>query len=321
MSTREVFRAVILAAGKSKRMKSQVSKIMHDVLGKPIIRYVVEAVQLPAVEEILVVVGPHNHQAVRQVLGDSVRYVIQEQQLGTAHALQVCEDALSDFHGQLLVLVGDAPFLTRQVMEQLVTYHRDHPEVAATLLTAIYETPPPYGRVVRDATGQVVRIVEDKDADEEIKKIKEVSTSHYAFDKDTVFPLLKEIRNDNAQGEYYLPDVIGLLIQRGHRVAALPVDDPFTTFGINTRRDLVTGIAEMRRRIVDRWLDAGVTILDPQTTFIDSTVEIGADTIIYPFTHLEKGTRIGKGCRIGPFVYLSRAHVPDGEVVVGRLKK
>ncbi len=321
MSTRDLFRAVILAAGKSKRMKSQVSKIMHDVLGKPIIQYVVEAVQIPAVEEILVVVGPHNHEAVREVLKDTVRYVVQKEQLGTGHALLVCEEALKHFHGQLLVLVGDAPFLTRHVMEQLITYHQSHPEVAATLLTAVYDTPPPYGRVVRNANGKVLRIVEDKDADAETKKIKEVSTSHYAFDKDTVFPLLKEIRNDNAQGEYYLPDVIGLLIQQGHAVAALPVDDPFTTFGINTRRDLVKGIAEMRRRIIDKWLDAGVTILDPKTTFIDTTVEIGADTIIYPFTHLEKGTRIGSGCRIGPFVYLSQAHISDGEEIIGRVKK
>ena len=321
MSSRRVFQAVILAAGKSKRMKSRVSKILHDVLGKPIIRYVVEAVQIPAVEKIIVVVGPHNHAAVRQVLGDSVYYVIQEEPLGTAHALMVCEEALKDYHGQLLVLVGDAPFLTCQVMQHLVTYHQAHPQVAATLLTAIYETPPPYGRVVRDARGKVVRIIEDKDADVEARKIKEVSTSHYAFNKDTVFPLLKDIRNNNVQGEYYLPDVIELLIQRGYQVATLPVDDPFTAFGINTRRDLITGIAEMRRRIIDRWLDAGVTILDPHTTFIDSTVEIGADTIIYPFTHLEKGTRIGSGCRIGPFVYLSQAHVPDGQEIIGRLKK
>lgn len=321
MSTRDVFRAVILAAGKSKRMKSRVSKIMHDVLGKPIIQYVVEAVQIPEVEEILVVVGPHNQAEVKGILGNSVRYVLQEEQLGTAHALQVCQPALKDYHGQLLVLVGDAPFLTREVIEKLVQYHRAHTDVAATLLTAIYETPPPYGRVVRDATGRVIKIVEDKDADEEIKKIREVSTSHYAFDADIVLPLLKEIKNDNAQGEYYLPDVIELLIQKGHNVAALPVDDPFTTFGINTRQDLIRGIAEMRKRIVRRWLDAGVTILDPETTFIDTTVEIGTDTVIYPFTHLEKHTRIGENCRIGPFVYLSGAYVPDGDVIVGNIRK
>ncbi len=321
MGERQKFRAIILAAGKSKRMKSRVSKIMHDVLGKPIIRYVVDAVQIPEVEEIIVVVGPHNKESVARALGNSVRYVVQEEQLGTGHALQVCAPILQDYHGQILVLVGDAPFLTAEVVQNLVRFHRSHPDVAATLLTAIYETPPPYGRIVRDDQGNVVKIVEEKDASPEIRKIREVNTSHYAFDKDIVFPLLREIKNDNVQGEYYLTDVIGLLIERGYSVAALSVDDPFTTFGINTRRDLIQGIAEMRRRIIDHWLDSGVTILDPETTFIDSTVEIGTDTIIYPFTHLEKGTRIGAGCRIGPFVYLSSAHVPDGEVIVGTIRK
>ncbi len=320
MSRRNVFRAVILAAGKSKRMKSHISKIMHDVLGKPIIQYVIEAVQHPLVEKIYVVVGRHNHHQVEQILGDAVTYVIQEEQLGTAHALQVCEPYLSNYDGQLLVLVGDAPFLTREVIHHLITFHQTHKTVAATLLTAIYDSPPPYGRIVRDAAGNVMRIVEEKDADETIRRIKEVSTSHFAFDAPVVFPLLKEISNDNAQHEYYLPDVIELLVNRGYRVETVPVDDPFITFGINTRRDLVEGIARMRQRIIQKWLDNGVTILDPNTTFIDSTVQIGRDTVIYPFTLLEKGTRIGEECRIGPFVYLSGQKIENGETIIAQIQ-
>jgi bifunctional UDP-N-acetylglucosamine pyrophosphorylase/glucosamine-1-phosphate N-acetyltransferase len=296
-------RALIMAAGKSKRMKSEKSKVLHEILGKTLVEYVVDALEFEPIERIGVVVSEHNREEVETVFGTRVDYILQKEQLGSAHAVMVAEKWLEGFTGSLVVVVGDGPFINIPIM-QILIQHQQKSGVAAAFLSGIYDSPPPYGRVVRDTRNRVLRIVEEKDASPEERKIKEVSSSHYCFDVEKLFPALGKTNRENAQNEYYLPDVIGILTASGETVDAIPVDDPFLTFGINTREDFVASAEELERRIIKKWLQNGVTVMDPSKTYIDATVEIGKDTVILPFTYLGGKTHIGTKCTIGPFVQI-----------------
>jgi len=231
-------RALILAAGKGKRMKSERSKVLHQINGKSIIEYVVEALEVDEIERIGVIVSEQNIEEIKEVLGERVDYAIQKEQLGTGHAASSSENWLSGFEGNIVVVAGDAPFLDKKTISGLLAQFRLK-KYACVLLSAIYESPPAYGRIVRDDNGVLIKIVDEKDASEEERNIKEVSTSHYCFDKIKLFSALKQIKNDNAQGEYYLPDVIEIFIKENELVDALPVDNPMITFGINSREDLI----------------------------------------------------------------------------------
>ena len=241
-------RALVLAAGKSKRMKSEKNKVVLQILGKTLIEYVVEALEFELIERIGVVVSEHNKGEIKTILGKRVDYILQKEQLGSAHAVMVAEQWLKDFYGSLVVAVGDGPFISSGIIQTLIQ-HQQQFHLAAVFLSGIYDSPPPYGRVVRDVRGRVLRIVEEKDTTPEERKIKEVSSSHYCFDIKKLFSVLGKVERENAQNEYYLPDVIGILISRGEKVAAIPVDDPFLTFGINTREDFVAGARELQNRI------------------------------------------------------------------------
>ncbi|NIT51746.1 MAG: bifunctional UDP-N-acetylglucosamine diphosphorylase/glucosamine-1-phosphate N-acetyltransferase GlmU, partial [candidate division Zixibacteria bacterium] len=189
---------------------------------------------------------------------------------------------------------------------------RQSQNYAASFLSALYEQPPPYGRVVREKSGRVLRIVEEEDATEVEKNIKEVNSSHYCFDTPKLMEAIMKIRSDNAQKEYYLPDVIEILVKDDHGVEALQVDNPLLIAGINTRKDLADGVETLKKRIIEKWLENHVTIIDPATTYIDATVRIGKDTIIYPFTFLSGHSDIGNDCRIGPFVRMVSSNIEDG---------
>ncbi len=241
-------RALVLAAGKSKRMKSEKSKVLLPILDKSLIEYVVEALEFKLVQRIGVVVGEHNRAEIEAILGKRVDYILQPEQLGSGHAVMVAEPWLKDFSGSLVVVVGDGPFINCTIM-QILIQHQQESNLAAVFLSSIYDSPPPYGRVVRDARGKVLYLVEEKDATPAERKIKEVSSSHYCFDVQKLFPALHKVRRKNVQHEYYLPDVIGLLAAAGEKVKALPVDDPFLTFGINTREDLEVSTRELQKRI------------------------------------------------------------------------
>lgn len=230
-------RALILAAGKGKRMKSDRSKVMHELAGKTLIEYVVDALDIDEISGIGVIVSEHNINDIRNVLGDRVEYIVQKEQLGTGHAVLSAENWLGKFEGKVVVAVGDAPFLDRETVRGLIT-HFENKKFACVLLSAIYDDPPAYGRVVRNESGDLVKIVEDKDASDQEKKIKEVSSSHYCFDRAKLFSALKQVKNENEQNEYYLPDVIEIFIKTGEFVEALPVRNPLITFGINSREDL-----------------------------------------------------------------------------------
>lgn len=300
--------AVILAAGEGTRMKSSLPKVLHRVCGKPMIKYVAETARSIGMKRVVVVVG-HGAEEVISSLSN-VDFVVQERQLGTGHAVQVAEGKLSDFEGDVLVLSGDTPLLRQQTLSCLVALHCDS-EAAATLLTAEMVDPTGYGRVIRDDSGRVKRIVEEKDASPKERKIKEINSGTYCFKKDKLFPALKKLTPENKQSEFYLTDVVRLLVKDGERVFALRTDDPSEVVGVNSRRQLAEAERIMRDRINSRWMEEGVTLIDPASTFIGPDVVLDRDTIIHPFTFLEGDTSVGEGCSIGPSAHLVDTKVGD----------
>lgn len=229
--------ALVLAAGKSKRMKSKKSKVLHEILGKTIIEYVIDALKIEEIERIGVIIGNHNEKDVKQVLGDSVEYILQKKQLGTGHAVKVAGNWLNAFNGGLIVVVGDAPLINQNVIKDLIkNYYAD--EYDAVLLSAIYDSPPAYGRIIRDQDNKIIKIIEENDASEKEIQIKEVSSSHYCFNTQKLLSVIDKICPENVQNEHYLPDVIELFIKNGYKVEAFPVDDTMTVFGINSPDDL-----------------------------------------------------------------------------------
>ena len=293
---------MIMAAGKSTRMKSALPKAAHMICGKPMTRWIVDACIEADVRDVAVVVG-YEAGKVRQALGDDIAYADQTEQLGTGHACLRAMPHIPDGVGNVLVLPGDTPLITADALGSLIETHRAERN-AATLLTAVLEDASHYGRVVRDATGAVARVVEAKDADAETLAVREINTSIYCFDRAELAAGLSRLSNDNAQGEYYLTDVIEMLAASGRRVGAVIADDPADTLGINNRIELAQAASIMRKRILDRLMLSGVTIVDPATTYIDADVEIGPDAVIHPCTLIERGSRIGAGCEVGPFAHL-----------------
>ena len=303
-------RALVLAAGKGKRMQSDRNKVLHRILGKTVIEFVIDFLAIEEIERTGIVVGEHNIEDIKLLFGDRVDYILQSEPKGTGHAVMCAEKWLIDFDGNLLVVVGDAPFLDKKTIRDLIQRFETG-KYACVLLSAIFDSPPAYGRIVRNHNHDLVKIVEEKDATDQEKRITEVSSSHYCFSKSKLFTALKMISNTNEQNEYYLPDVIGVFIKNGESVEAIPVDDPMVTFGINSRKDLLHGIQKLRERISSFWLENGVTIIDPLTTYIDATVKIGKDSLIHPFSYIANGSKIGKNCEIGPYAYIERSTVSD----------
>ena len=306
-------KAVVLAAGKSTRMKSDISKVLHPILGKEIIRYLLDSLAgcgLKA-EDIVVVVG-ENQPEIEKALGGGFVYARQHEPLGTAHALLSASAQVAGHEGGLLVLVGDNPYVTAAELRRLIDNHRQH-QASCTFISAVFAGDiPPFGRIVRDGQARVERIVEEKDASPEERRIREVNASIYLFDNPVVFPLLSSIGNGNAKKEYYLTDIIAILRRRGLGVEAVQAGDSDIAIGINDRRDLQLAQAKFNRRNQQQLLENGVTILQPETVTIEHDVQVGRDSVIYPCTYLGAGTRIGCHCSIGPFACLMNARVPDG---------
>lgn len=288
---------VILAAGKGVRMRSRLAKVLHPVAGIPMVSHVARAARAAGVDRLVLVVGHGREQVMKDMADDSIQFVVQEQQLGTGHALLQAENAAAGSE-IILVLCGDTPLLRAATLEKLINYHQEN-QAAATVLTAQLEHPKGYGRIIRDQFGDIVRIVEEKDASPLEREIREINSGIYCFDKE-VFQILKGLTPENAQGEYYLTDALIEYRQRGCRVLALPAALGEDIYGINDRSQLAFAERILRQRKCNEVMLSGVTIIDPATTFIDAEVKIGMDTTILPFTMIEGSTVIGEDCLIGP---------------------
>lgn len=299
--------SIILAAGKGTRMKSKIPKVLHKVSGKPLVWHVCQSVSSVGVQEIILVVG-HQAEDVKAELGDKYKYALQEKQLGTGHAVIQAEPYLSKVADTILVLCGDTPLLTGPTLQKLLEHHQKT-KASATILSAVLENPSNYGRIVRNGKGQVKMIIEEKDALPKEKAIKEINSGTYCFNRKALFTSLKEITPENKQGEYYLTDVIEILVKNNQKVEAIAVEDPIEISGINNRIQLAEAEKVFQKRINEKWMLAGVTIFDPDVTYIETTVEIGMDTAILPFSYLKGDTKIGEDCIIGPQTTLENTHV------------
>jgi bifunctional UDP-N-acetylglucosamine pyrophosphorylase / glucosamine-1-phosphate N-acetyltransferase len=290
--------AIVLAAGQGTRMKSDLYKVLHPVCGKPMVAHVIDNIKKLEAKRIVTIVG-HGAEQVEQTLGAKSEYVLQEEQLGTAHAVGQAESALGNLEGTTIVVCGDTPLIRSETMEALIAHHNES-GAKATILTAHADDPTGYGRIVRGEDGQVLRNVEHKDATDDELVVTEINTGTYCFDNKSLFETLKKVTNDNAQGEYYLPDVIGILQAEGARVSAHVTNDFSETLGVNDRVVLSQAERVMRNRLAEMHMRNGVTIINPENTYISADAEIGRDTILQPGTMIEGNTKIGEGCTIGP---------------------
>jgi bifunctional UDP-N-acetylglucosamine pyrophosphorylase/glucosamine-1-phosphate N-acetyltransferase len=305
---------VVLAAGKGTRMKSAVPKVLHLAAGLPLIEHVLRAADSLAPASIIVVVGHHADQlkaAIGKRLG--LAFALQEPQLGTGHALLQAEPLLRDARGTLLLLSGDVPLLRAETVAALVRKHEER-SAAATVLTAVVPSPEGYGRIVRSGE-QIAAIVEHKDASEAEREIGEINSGVYAFDIAPLFPALREIGASNAQGEYYLPDLVKIYRSRGLTVDTVRLEDPQEILGVNSRKELADVAAILKTTKNEALMAAGVTIVDPASAFIGPDVTIGADTTIEPGVYLEGNTRIGSRCRINSGVRIVNSSVDDDAIV------
>jgi bifunctional UDP-N-acetylglucosamine pyrophosphorylase / glucosamine-1-phosphate N-acetyltransferase len=306
---------VILAAGKGTRMKSGLPKVLHRAAGLPLLEHVLRTASTLEPASVVLVLG-HEADLVRTALGErlGLSFALQQPQLGTGHALLQAEAALAGARGTVVLLSGDVPLLRPATLRGLVERHRAA-GAAATVLTATVPAPDGYGRIVRGDEGRITRIVEHRDATPLEREIGEINSGVYAFDLDPLFEALRGIGAANAQGEYYLPDLVTIYRARGMAVETLTLDDPREIIGVNSRKELAEVAAILRGAKNDELMAAGVTIVDPASTFIDPDVRIGADTTIRPGVYLEGRTSIGSGCEIHSGVRIVDSTIEDGVVI------
>lgn len=290
--------AVILAAGQGTRMKSKLYKVLHPVMGRSMVQHVMDQLAALELDQIITVVG-HGAEKVKEELGEASAFVLQEQQLGTGHAVMQAEALLKNQEGVTLVVCGDTPLLTQKTLEEMFSYHQNK-QAKVTVLTTTIDDPTGYGRIIRNDAGDVSKIVEQKDASKEELKVKEVNAGTYCFDNNFLFTALQSVSNDNAQGEYYLPDVIEIAKNNHQTVAAFQTTDTDETLGVNDRLALSEAERIMKQRINREHMKNGVTIIDPLTTYIAPTVKIAPDVVIEPGTTIKGYSVIGTDSIIGP---------------------
>jgi bifunctional UDP-N-acetylglucosamine pyrophosphorylase/glucosamine-1-phosphate N-acetyltransferase len=309
--------AIILAAGVSSRMNTQLPKVLHEVGGRPMLAYVLDACREVEVSKIYVVIGFGAKEVKDQFNGtDDLVWVEQEKQLGTAHAVLCCKEYLKDFTGETLVLCGDGPLIRAQTLKILIERHETG-QAAATLATAVLDDPTGYGRIVRDKYGNIQGIVEHTDCTPTQLVINEVNPSYYLFNNKILFEAVEKVKPDNIKEEYYLTDALSSIIATGHKVVAVTAVRPEEAMGVNSRAQLSVASKIMQQRIQQQLMEEGVTIVDPDNTWIDARAKIGQDTVIEPFTYIHGEVKIGKSCRIGPFAFLRHGTVLEDDVVLG----
>ncbi|MFW6251712.1 MAG: bifunctional UDP-N-acetylglucosamine diphosphorylase/glucosamine-1-phosphate N-acetyltransferase GlmU [Halanaerobium sp.] len=303
---------IILAAGKGTRMKSDKIKVLHPVAGKPIIKHVLNT--LDGLNSKIVNVIGHQKEEVQSELEDlnkwDLNYVIQSEQLGTGHAVKQAENYFADYEGPVLILYGDTPLLRKETIAEFVKEHQQS-NSDLTVMTAIFDNPEGYGRIIKDADGNLTAIVEEKDADLETRKIKEVNSGVNCIDSSLLRDFMENMNNDNAQQEYYLTDIIEFAVNKNKNINTYIVQDSDEIIGINTRKQQAEAEKLLRSRIIDKHLANGVTIIDPDNTYIDSEVEIENDVTIYPFNYIEGKTKIAKNTVINPNCRLQNAVIGE----------
>jgi bifunctional UDP-N-acetylglucosamine pyrophosphorylase/glucosamine-1-phosphate N-acetyltransferase len=314
--TQRVAAVIVLAAGEGTRMKSDLPKVLHTIGGRSLVCHAVAAAQQVGAGHVVVVVG-HGREQVSAHLAVSapdVLAAVQDQQLGTGHAVGCALAALPDVDGPLLVTYGDVPLLTGETLQQLVAEHQARGN-AITLLTADLPEPAGYGRVVRDSDGAVAAVVEEKDATAEERTIREINSGIYAFEARVLRDGLSRLKTDNSQGELYLTDVVGIAHADGGRVGALQLSDVWQTKGVNDRVQLAELHRELNRRTVESSMRAGVTVIDPATTWVDHGVELAPDVVLEPNVLLRGATSIAGGATVGPNCHLVDTTVGAGATV------
>ncbi len=302
---------IILAAGEGTRLKSKLPKALQLLCGRPLISHVLAAVQPTEADPIVAVVKAGREAMMALLKPSPVQIVDQPELLGTGHAVMCAEPILADFSGDILITCADIPLVRPATLHNLIQEHQ-RTGAAATILTAIFDDPSGYGRIIRNEQGLVQSIVEHKDADPQTRQIKEINTSIYCFQAQPLFAALHQISPDNAQDEYYLTDVIPQLLGRGLPVAAVVADDPDEVMGINTRAQQAAAEQVARQRVRQRLMEAGVTLIDPPSTFIDDQVRIGRDTVVWPGAFIRGNTQIGEDCVIGGHTLISDCQITDG---------
>ncbi|HZK86692.1 MAG TPA: bifunctional UDP-N-acetylglucosamine diphosphorylase/glucosamine-1-phosphate N-acetyltransferase GlmU, partial [Syntrophomonas sp.] len=315
--------AVILAAGKGVRMHSHIPKVVHQVAGTPMVQHVVNAVSRAGIDKITLVVGQQQEMIKELFNTQPVNYATQAEQLGTGHALLQAYSNVQ-YDDMVLVVAGDTPLLQAETLQALIAYHQTN-QATATVLSTVIDEPYGYGRIVRDEHNRLKRIVEEKDASPEDKKICEINSGMYCLQVQEVFTALQKLGTSNAQGEYYLTDILEILNHNGQKVEVFLTEARDDIYGINNREQLAWAEKIMRQRKNTELMLGGVTLIDPASTFIDNEVSIGLDTIIYPFTIIEGNTTIGEACEIGPdtrindaiignHVYIENSRIKEAQI-------
>jgi bifunctional UDP-N-acetylglucosamine pyrophosphorylase/glucosamine-1-phosphate N-acetyltransferase len=313
--------AIILAAGKSTRMKSKRPKALHEVCGKPMLHYILQACYDAGVTRAIVVVGHGKDEVIACFEGDErIHFVEQTEQLGTGHAAKMCVPELQKLKGDVFVLAGDVPLIRGRVLKTLLQAHKDE-KADASMATAVLDDPTGYGRVVRDAQGEFVEIVEQVDCTPEQREVREIFPSYYCLKIDELLFALSKLTNENnKKGEYYLTDVYGILRKAGRKVVAVQAATYEDVLAPNTRQQLAEADSVMQERIQRNLLDSGVSIVSPVNTYVEAGVNIGPDTIIQPYTFIGRDSSVGGDCMIGPFACLPRESiVPEGATVAGNV--
>ncbi|AKN33041.1 bifunctional N-acetylglucosamine-1-phosphate uridyltransferase/glucosamine-1-phosphate acetyltransferase [Clostridium carboxidivorans P7] len=305
--------AIILAAGEGKRMKSSLPKVIHKICETEMVNIVIDVMRNSGIDEVNVVVGKGADKVKEATSSRNVIYSFQDKQLGTGHAVMCAEEFLQEKKGTVAIFTGDAPLITEDTVKKLINFHEGG-NYKATILTSIVDNPTGYGRIVREKDNNVSKIVEHKDCNEEEIKINEINSAMYCFDIQALLESIKKLNNNNAQGEYYLTDVIGILKNQGEKIGALPV--PFEeTMGVNSRIQLADAEKVMRRRINRKHMENGVTLIDPDNTYIGKDVEIGNDTVIYPGNVLQGKTIIKEECILYPNSRIDNSTVEKGVTI------
>jgi len=305
------FTSIILAAGMGTRMKSQLPKVLHKVCGKELVSWVIDASKKAGAKKVVAVIG-HKAELVRDTLKDKCDFALQAEQKGTGHALMQAASYIDD--GFVVVLTGDAPLISEETMKSAVSYHAESGN-SATVITAILDDASGYGRIVRDSSGNVLRIVEQKDANDEEKRIREINSGMYVFNGADLLSSLEKLEPNNAQGEYYLTDTLEILLKEGKKIGGYAVEDNDEIRGINDRIQLAEAEAIMQKRLIREHMKNGVTFILPDTTIVEDGVEIGSDTVIYPNVYIKSGTKIGSGCSIGSGTQITKSEIADNVTI------